>query len=262
VLKRIQKRLVELKFLSGTADGIFGTDTRAAIKSYQESIGHVQGNFLNAEERSMLVGPNAVPEQNASYTQTSTSAPEPSPEITSTPPTTVQILQNTDDGPHELNATGRPEGAPAQQSVKNAANAPANASASSARVVGGGELQTHYLIGGALPVVAILALTAVAAFIRWRRRIKLVTHNVDPDRAQDGSLIADAPTYLPTGDRQVSAFRFHEVVSRSRKEASGATVTFPPNAQVAQVESPLALEPLSELLARYIRSLKAAADRP
>jgi hypothetical protein len=246
LLKRIQKRLVELKFLLGTADGIFGADTRAAIKSYQESIGHVQSNFLNAEERSMLLGPNAVPEQNTSYTQTSTSAPEPSPEIASTPPATVQILQNTDGRPHEPNATGRTEDAPAQQSVQNAANAPTNVSASTARVVGGGELQTHYLIGGALVGVAILALTAVAAFMRWRRGIKLVPHNVDPGRAQDGSLIADAPTYLPTGDRRVSAFRFHEA----------------PNAQVAQVESPLAPEPLSELLARYIGSLKAAADRP
>jgi hypothetical protein len=100
--KKIQKRLVELKFLSGTADGIFGADTRAAIKSYQESIGHAQSNFLNAEERSMLLGPNAVPAQNASSAQTPTSTPEPSPEIASTPPATVQILQNTDDGsvPH------------------------------------------------------------------------------------------------------------------------------------------------------------------
>jgi Putative peptidoglycan binding domain len=107
LLKKMQKRLVELKFLSGTADGIFGADTRAAIKSYQESTGHAQSNFLNAEERSMLLGPNAVPEQNASSTQTPTSAPEPSPEIASTPPATVQILQNTDDEPHEPNATGR-----------------------------------------------------------------------------------------------------------------------------------------------------------
>jgi hypothetical protein len=259
LLKSIQKRLVELKFLSGTADGIFGADTRAAIRRYQESIGHVQSNFLNAEERSMLLGPNAVPEQNASFKQTSISAPEPSPEIASTPPATVQILQNTDDGPHEPNATGRTEDAPAQQSVQNAANGPTNAS--TARVVGGGELQTHYLIGGALLVVAILSLTAVAAFIRWRRRIKIVTHNVDPGRARDGSLIADAPTTLPTGDRRVSAFRFPEAASRGRKDASGATVTFRPNAQAAQVESSLALEPLSELLARYIRSHKAAADR-
>jgi hypothetical protein len=139
----------------------------------------------------------------------------------------------------------------------------ARTNASTARAIGGDDLQTPYLIGGALLVVAILALTAVAVFIRWRRRrIKLIAHNVDPGRARDESLIAAAPTNLPTGDRRVSAFRFPEAASSSRKCASSATVTVPPNAQAAQVESPVAPEPLSDLLARHIRSLKAAADRP
>jgi Putative peptidoglycan binding domain len=47
LLKKLQKRLVDLKFLSGTPDGMFGADTRAAIKNYQASIGHPQDNFLS-----------------------------------------------------------------------------------------------------------------------------------------------------------------------------------------------------------------------
>jgi uncharacterized protein YecT (DUF1311 family) len=57
VQRKIQKRLVELKFLPGNTDGRFGANTRVAIKSYQASIGHPQGNFLTAEERAALLAP-------------------------------------------------------------------------------------------------------------------------------------------------------------------------------------------------------------
>ena len=71
LLKKIQKRLAELKFLSGNVDGVFGADTRAAIRSYQASVGHPQGNFLTAQDRNMLLtsnGPSA-PKQTATTTQ-------------------------------------------------------------------------------------------------------------------------------------------------------------------------------------------------
>ena len=60
LLKKLQKRLVDLKFLSGTPDGMFGADTRAAIKNYQASIGHPQDNFLSAQERTTLLETTTV----------------------------------------------------------------------------------------------------------------------------------------------------------------------------------------------------------
>src|SRR6266568_1860599 len=56
-LRKIQRRLVELKFLSGSIDGTFGAETRSAIRNYQSSIDHDQANFLTAEERTMLLAP-------------------------------------------------------------------------------------------------------------------------------------------------------------------------------------------------------------
>jgi uncharacterized protein YecT (DUF1311 family) len=71
LLKKIQQRLVELRFLSGTVDGMFGADTRAAIRSYQASIGHAQGNFVSAQERTMLL--------EAATTSAPTSSPKEAP---------------------------------------------------------------------------------------------------------------------------------------------------------------------------------------
>jgi hypothetical protein len=45
-LRKIQRRLVELKFLSGSIDGMFSVETRRAIRNYQSSINHDQANFL------------------------------------------------------------------------------------------------------------------------------------------------------------------------------------------------------------------------
>jgi len=60
LLKRIQTRLIDLQFLSGNADGVFGANTRVAIRNYQASIDHVQSDFLSAEERSKLLDPPAI----------------------------------------------------------------------------------------------------------------------------------------------------------------------------------------------------------
>ena len=65
VLKKLQKRLADLKFLSGTVDGVYGADTRTAIKNYQTSVGHAQSNFLTAQERNMLLASNGPPAQTA-----------------------------------------------------------------------------------------------------------------------------------------------------------------------------------------------------
>lgn len=80
VQRKIQKRLVELKFLTGGSDGMFGANTRAAIKSYQASIGHPQGNFLTAEERTALLAPAPA----APLDQHSSSAAGPAPTASDT----------------------------------------------------------------------------------------------------------------------------------------------------------------------------------
>jgi peptidoglycan hydrolase-like protein with peptidoglycan-binding domain len=65
-MRQLQKRLIELNYLTGNPDGMFGAGTRQAIRAYQASIGHPQGNFLTAEEReSLLTSAEAVAEEPA-----------------------------------------------------------------------------------------------------------------------------------------------------------------------------------------------------
>jgi peptidoglycan hydrolase-like protein with peptidoglycan-binding domain len=54
-MRQLQKRLIELNYLTGNPDGMFGAGTRQAIRAYQASIGHPQANFLTAEEREALL---------------------------------------------------------------------------------------------------------------------------------------------------------------------------------------------------------------
>jgi hypothetical protein len=249
VLKNIQMRLVELKFLSGTVDGMFGADTRAAIRSYQVSIGHVQGNFLNAQERSMLLGPHALREQTAVSTQSLPSTPERQPEVASAP-LAVQILRNTDNRPREPDITNRAGDALAQQSAPNVANASTNGNR---QLAGRVEVETHYLIEATLLAAAILTLTVVVAFMRQRQRIKLATNNVEVGGSPDGALNTDAPTNRSTRDKKVKLFMFASPASRDRKDTSSATGL---KSQGAQVESPAVPEPLDELLARLVSGSK------
>jgi hypothetical protein len=103
-LRRMQRRLVDLKFLSGNIDGVFGSETRLAIRSFQTSIGHPQANFLTADERNVLLAPagtatrrltqTSVPAQTSISTQTPMSVPESSPEVPSPQPSTGQGNQN------------------------------------------------------------------------------------------------------------------------------------------------------------------------
>ncbi len=86
--KKIQKRLVELKLLSGNPDGMFGASTRAAIRSFQASLGHPQTSFLTGEERTALltVSATAPGTQTATPAPAAAAAPPPAAEPTSSPP--------------------------------------------------------------------------------------------------------------------------------------------------------------------------------
>jgi peptidoglycan hydrolase-like protein with peptidoglycan-binding domain len=77
--KKIQKRLIELKLMSGGADGMFGAGTRVAIRSFQASAGHAQTGFLTAEERGMLLAqaPPAAPAQVAAPAPAGAAEPTP-----------------------------------------------------------------------------------------------------------------------------------------------------------------------------------------
>jgi peptidoglycan hydrolase-like protein with peptidoglycan-binding domain len=172
LLKKLQKRLVDLKFLPGTVDGVFGADTRGAIKSFQASIGHAQSNFLTAQERNMLLEPNGLPAQPVASKQPPVSVPESTSEAPPPPPPpAVQNLQSTDGRPREPDTTDHAAEQSAQQNTPDAVKPPANADAA-AGADEGGELQTRYFVEGALLAAAILAFTAIFVFIRLRRRTK------------------------------------------------------------------------------------------
>ena len=177
LLKKLQKRLVDLKFLSGTPDGMFGADTRAAIKNYQASIGHPQDNFLSAQERTTLLDTTTV----ASASTAAPQQPAVSPWEATSPPAgvlqpSIQDPQNADKpqqpGPNVADRTL------AQTDQPNAPDAPspsAQADATGAPVDAGSGFQEQYFIAGALLAVAILGFAAILVFMILRRPKKRTT---------------------------------------------------------------------------------------
>ncbi len=120
-LRNIQRRLVELKLLSGSIDGTFGVETRRAIRNYQSSINHDQANFLTAEERNMLLAPASTAAQSSAPAQPSApaqasisaqtpmgvseSAPEVPPPSLSPQPSAGQSNQNPESRLPNMDAT-------------------------------------------------------------------------------------------------------------------------------------------------------------
>jgi peptidoglycan hydrolase-like protein with peptidoglycan-binding domain len=192
-LKKLQKRLVELKFLSGTADGMFGADTRTAIKNYQTSIGHAPSNFLTAQERNMLLGPNPLPVQASASRQPSLTGSE-SPPLPDAAPPSRSILQNApsaDNRQAEAEATDRSPEQVAQQPTPEASNPPAEAAAPAVtptQADAANELQTQYFIEGTLLAGAILVFAAAFVFIRLRRGGKQAAQVVGAESAPSASL--------------------------------------------------------------------------
>jgi uncharacterized protein YecT (DUF1311 family) len=183
LLKKIQQRLVELKVLSGTVDGMFGADTRAAIRGYQASIGHAQRNFLSAQERTMLL--------EATTTSASTSSPKEAPVSVSEPlPQAAPPLRSSIHDPHgtdkqqpESSATDRAVPQTDQQNAPDAAN-PSRQAEAHGFVGAEGDLQRQYFIEGTLLVVILLAFTAMFGFPKLhrprKRRVPVDAPAVEP----------------------------------------------------------------------------------
>jgi hypothetical protein len=181
LLKKIQKRLVELKLLSGTVDGMFGPDTRAAIKNYQTSIGHAQANFLSAPERNALLDLTEKPAQTSSSIPAPVGASE-SPSETALPQqSTFQNLQSPDSRPPEPDATTRLVEQTAKQSASDVAppliDADTATVGTAPQAERGSEPQTHYSITGALLAFVIMAVAATFVFIKLRRRANRATED-------------------------------------------------------------------------------------
>jgi hypothetical protein len=183
LLKKIQQRLVELRFLSGTVDGMFGADTRAAIRSYQASIGHAQGNFLSAQERTMLLEATTTSASTSSPKEAPVSVPEPLPQAAVPPRPSIQDPQDTDKQQPEPSATNRTVVQTDQQNASNAAN-PSPQTEARGSVGAESDVQKQYFIEGTLLAVIVLAFTAIFCFIKLRRprkrRVSVDARVVEP----------------------------------------------------------------------------------
>jgi len=254
LLKKIQKRLADLKFLSGTVDGVFGADTRTAIKSYQTSVGHAQGNFLTAQERNMLLASNGPPAQTSLPKQPPVTAPEPASAATPAQRSTTQDIQSADNRPREPETTGHAAEQPAPQNPQNtvdAANPPANADAP---VDTGGEPQTQYFMAGALLAAVILAFAALFVFFRLRRRAKRVTgdDDVDPAFAAPVTVSLKVDSLRPgasTTDKHAG--------SSALSNAHGIVVSVARDPQRVDADAPLAPERVAELLPHLEKGAKS-----
>jgi peptidoglycan hydrolase-like protein with peptidoglycan-binding domain len=56
--RQVQEALHRLGYYDGPIDGIFGPSTRAAIRSFQDSIGEKGTGHLTAAEASRLISPS------------------------------------------------------------------------------------------------------------------------------------------------------------------------------------------------------------
>jgi peptidoglycan hydrolase-like protein with peptidoglycan-binding domain len=269
LLKKIQKRLGDLKFLSGNVDGVFGADTRAAIRSYQASVGHPQGNFLTVQERDMLVAsngpsaPTSVPKQTpttqqapitaqqtpitpppVATPQTPATAPESASETAPAQQSAAPDLQSAVSRSREADTTDHKAEPPAQQNTPEAANPPVNAD-SAAPADTGAELQPQYFMAGAVLAVVILAFAAVFVFVRLRRRTKRAT-------ADDAAAEAfDAPSSVSV---KTEALRPGASTTSAVASAHGPIAAVTRDAQHVDADAPLA--PLVEMLPHLEKGAK------
>lgn len=186
LLKKIQRRLVELKFLSGDADGVFGANTRAAIRNYQASIDHVQTNFLSSDERNMLLDAPQIQAPVLESKQTPAREPVSATEAAK-PPEPQSLLPSLDDQPLQPDTTERATGQTPKQTASDAMRPPDNADAV-APVDRNSTLKTRYFIEGGAIAAVILILTVDSILVRRRRRIKSVSKGVDTGDDLAGTL--------------------------------------------------------------------------
>jgi Putative peptidoglycan binding domain len=195
LLKNIQTRLIELQFLSGNADGVFGANTRAAIRNYQASIDHVQSDFLSAEERGMLLDPPAIQAQ-VSEPKRAAAGEALSPAEASIPQQPDSpSLQSTDNRPLRPDVTEHALEQAPQLRAADAAGPRVNLEIATP-VDSGSRLKTRYLIEGATIAGVLLVLAVDSVIVRLRRRIKLRKKNAGDDLS-DVSLKRDVVRAKP-----------------------------------------------------------------
>jgi peptidoglycan hydrolase-like protein with peptidoglycan-binding domain len=261
LLKKIQKRLADLKFLSGTVDGVFGADTRAAIRSYQASAGHAQSDFLTNQERNMLLASNAPPapaslpkqppvtaqQTPATPQQAPAAAPESASEAAPAPRSNIPDLQSADSRPREPDTADHTAEQPAQQNTAEAANPPANAD-SAAPVDADTEHQTQYFMAGAVLAVVILAFAAIFVFVRLRRRAKQAPED-------DGvGQVFGAPSGVSL---KAEGLRPGASTAPAVSSAHGTSAGVPRDAQRVDADAPLAPERVVELLPHLEKGAKS-----
>ena len=197
LLRKIQTRLIELQFLSGNADGVFGANTRAAIRNYQASIDHVQSDFLSAEERSMLLDPPAIQAQALEPKQAAASEAMSPAEAPISPQPDSPSLQSTDNRPFRQDATEHAIEQTPQLKVADAGGPPDNVEIATP-VDRGSRLKTRYLIEGGTIAGVILVLAVDCIFVTLRRRIKLRRQNAADHDLSGVSLKKDMARTKPS----------------------------------------------------------------
>ena len=84
-VKTMQNRLIELGYLTGTADGVFGTSTAEAVYYFQKNNGLVRDSVAGEDTLKKLFSTSAVP-----YSATPTATPKPTTPIASIPTGTLR----------------------------------------------------------------------------------------------------------------------------------------------------------------------------
>jgi hypothetical protein len=219
LLKKLQKRLIELKLLSGDVDGVFGANTRAAIRNYQASVDHVQSNFLSAEERNMLLDPSRIQAQGAESKPTIAHEPISTAEATN-PSGSQSLLQSLDNRPlqpdtSETAIEQTPKESPLEPAIEqtpkenppDAVSFPASTDVV-APVDARSKFKTRYFIEGGTIAAVILVLAVDSLLIRLRRRINFTSRRANTGEDLSGvSLKTDTVRIMPSMQgRQVRAF--------------------------------------------------------
>jgi Putative peptidoglycan binding domain len=224
-LRKIQRRLVELKFLSGSIDGTFGVETRNAIRNYQSSIDHDQANFLTAEERNMLLAPASTAAQSSTRAQSSapaeaaisTSPPmrvsETSPEVPSQQPSAGQSNQYPESGPPNMDTTPLAAEPSAQHTLVEEENRSPEAVAERAEEPATGSVDkprpssfTRAVLPlwiGILAVMALVLSTGIVLFKRLHTGRALEAEEASPEApVPSGTTGLSPPNPIPTADNQ------------------------------------------------------------
>jgi hypothetical protein len=226
LLKKIQNRLIELNLLSGEADGAFGANTRTAIRNYQASIGHVQSNFLSAEERNMLLEPPRAQGSQEARAQESVSAAEATNEKD-----VQSLLQSLDNRPLQPDTTDRaieqtPKEQTPEQIARDAVSSPANADVV-APVDRRSRAKTRYFIEGGAIAAVILVLAIDSVLVRLRRRVKSASKGAEVGNDLPGaSLKTETLRIKPAMQgRQVRAFSSLKATGSNLDNAGNTTTT-------------------------------------